>query len=142
MPRLHAALSAALTGLGAHRVRIFLHPSGGLEAYLARPDELVLGAGALGAFGPVELTYLCALALALGPHGQLLARPGPLEGFEDAARDAFSAHPASLAASRVLAQLDPAVRGGDPLAVETAQVLKSSSAFKAIALRALELLRP
>jgi hypothetical protein len=82
------------------------------------------------------------LALALGPRGHLLTQPGEVDGFDDAARDAFAASPASLAASRVLAQLAPAVRGGDPTAVDSAQILKGSSAFQAIALRALELLRP
>jgi hypothetical protein len=91
-------------------------------------------------FGPAELTYLCALALALGPRGQGLAKPGPVDGFDDAAALAFAANPSSLAASRVVAHLDPQVRGGNPEAVDVARVLVGSSAFRAVARRALELL--
>src|SRR5205823_4457401 len=72
MPRLSLTLGEALRALGAGGVRVYLHPSGGPEMYQVSPSELVLGAGALAAFGPAELTYLCALALALGPRGGAL----------------------------------------------------------------------
>ncbi|HEY0096192.1 MAG TPA: hypothetical protein VGB96_17825, partial [Archangium sp.] len=102
------------------------------------PDELVLGAGALACFGPVELSYLCALALCLGARGEALSRPGPVEGFDEAAVTAFRAVPASLAASRVLAHLSPEVRGSDPSQVDVGTVLRTSTAFRAVALVALE----
>ncbi len=139
MPRLHAALSGALTGLGAPRLRVYLHAGGGVEAWLRSSDELVLGAGALGAFGPVELGFLCALALALGPHSRALAEPGEGPDLTAAAVRAFEAHPASLAAGRVLAQLDARVRGSDPQAVDVAKVLADNDAFLAVARRAVDL---
>jgi hypothetical protein len=57
---------------------------------------------------------------------------------DEAAREAFDACPASLAACRVVALLDAAVRGADPRTVEVGVVLRSSSGFRALALRALE----
>ena len=138
MPRLHAALRPTLKELGAGAVRVFLNPAGGMEAYLASPDELVLGAGTLACFGPVELGYLCALALCLGARGEALSRPGPVEGFDEAAVTAFRAVPTSLAASRVLAHLSPEVRGSDPSKVDVGTVLRTSTAFRAVALAALE----
>jgi len=138
MPRLHATLSQLLTSLGAPDTSVYLHVEGGAVAYLVRPDALVLGTGALSCFvGTSELAYLCALALALGEKGHLLAEPGPVEGLEVAAAAAFAAVPASLAACRVLAQLHEDVRGGDPSIVEMPQVLRKSTAFRAIALQAL-----
>ncbi|MBX5480766.1 MAG: tetratricopeptide repeat protein [Myxococcaceae bacterium] len=146
MPRLFATLSGALETLGAGGMRLWLHPSGGVEAWLLSEDELVLGAGALGAFGPVELTWLCALALALGPDGHRLAevRPpregaGVGEALVTAAVTAFDAHPASLAACRVLALLDDEARGGDPEAVDIGAILRRSAAFRAVAACALDL---
>ena len=139
LPRLHAALLPTLKGLGAGDVQLFLDVEGGVEAWLAAPDTLVLGAGALGAFGPVELGYLCALALALGAEGQRLCVPGAVPGFAQAAVEAFQALPASLAAARVLAQLEPGVRGKDPGALDAGAVLRESAAFRALALAALEL---
>ena len=68
-----------------------------------------------------------------------LARPGPVEGLAQAAVEAFRAVPASLAAGRVLAQLDPDVRGGDPADVDTGAVLGASPVFRAVALTVLEL---
>ena len=138
MPRLHAALRPTLKELGAEAVRVFLNPAGGVEAYLASPEELVLGVGTLACFGPVELGYLCALALCLGAKGEALSRPGEVEGFDEAAVAAFRAVPASLAASRVLAHLSPEVRGSDPSKVDVGTVLRTSTAFRAVALAALE----
>jgi tetratricopeptide (TPR) repeat protein len=138
MPHLDAALRTTLRELGAGDVRVFLDPAGGVEAYLTAPDELVLGVGALAIFGPVELGYLCALALCLGASGEALSRPGPVPGFDEAAVAAFHAVPASLAASRVLAHLSPEVRGANPSEVDVGTVLRGSTAFHAVALAALE----
>jgi tetratricopeptide (TPR) repeat protein len=139
LPRLYAALRPTLKKLGAGNPELLLDPSGGVEAYLTSPDELVLGAGALACFGPVELSYLCALALSLGEKGMALAKPGPAEGLEEAAVAAFRAVPASLAAGRVLARLDPDMRGGDPNDVDEGAVLSANPAFRAVALTVLEL---
>jgi hypothetical protein len=139
LPRLYAALRPTLKKLGVGNARVLLDPSGGVEAYLTSPEELVLGAGALASFGPVELSYLCALALSLGEKGIALSRPGPVEGLEAAAVDAFRAVPASLAAGRVLARLDPDMRGGDPTDVDEGAVLAASPSFRAVALTVLEL---
>jgi tetratricopeptide (TPR) repeat protein len=138
MPRLYAALRPTLKELGAGALRVFLNPAGGVEAYLASPEELVLGAGTLACFGPVELGYLCALALCLGAKGEALSRPGEVEGFDEAAVAAFRAVPTSLAASRVLAHLSPEVRGSNPSKVDVGTVLRTSTAFRAVALAALE----
>lgn len=138
MPRLASSLRPALQALGAGEVRVFLDPVGGVEAYLATEDALVLGAGTLACFGPVELGYLCALALCLGASGEALTRPGPVEGFDEAAVAAFRAAPASLAASRVLARLAPEVRGSDPSRSDVGTVLRTSTAFHAVARAALE----
>ncbi|WP_257458389.1 tetratricopeptide repeat protein [Archangium lipolyticum] len=138
MPRLHAVLRPTLKGLGVEDLSVYLNPAGGVEAYLATPDQLVLGAGALACFGVVELGYLCALALCLGASGEALARPGPVPGFDEAAVAAFRAVPASLAASRVVAHLSAEVRGGDPRTVDVGAVLRTSTAFREVALAALE----
>jgi len=140
MPRLHRVLSDALSALESGVGRIYLDPSGGAEAYLLSDDELVLGGGALGCFGPGELSYLCALALALGERGQSLTRAGPVEGMEEAAAQAFEAVPSSLAAARVLTVLDEQVRGSDPSRMKALEVLSRSSAFRAIAMKALALM--
>jgi tetratricopeptide (TPR) repeat protein len=141
MPRLHAALQPSLAGLAASSVSVLLDPRGGVEAYLVTPTELVLGAGALAIFGQAELVYLVALGLALADQGIALRASGPVPGgFLKAAEDAFAAAPASLAASRVLAHLDPLVRGGDPRKVDAAAVLRQSDAFSAIARKALSTL--
>ncbi|MHB8873812.1 MAG: hypothetical protein ACYC8T_09030 [Myxococcaceae bacterium] len=137
MPRLSHALSGALQALGAEG-KAWLDPVGGLEAYRVK-GGLVLGAGALSYFGPAELNYLCALAVALGGAGRLLAKPGPVEELEGAAAVAFGVHRASLAAARVLARLDERVRGGDPAVATPSEVLPTSAAFRAVALKALEL---
>ncbi|HVG57281.1 MAG TPA: flagellar hook-length control protein FliK [Hyalangium sp.] len=139
LPRLYAALRPTLKKLGVGSLQVLLEPAGGVEAYLISPEELVLGAGALASFGPVELSYLCALALSLGEKGIALARPGPVEGLERAAAEAFRAVPASLAAGRVLARLDPDMRGADPTDVDEGAVLASSPSFRAVALTVLEL---
>ncbi|MBF5042480.1 flagellar hook-length control protein FliK [Aggregicoccus sp. 17bor-14] len=139
LPRLHAALQPTLEALGAAEVRLVLDPAGGVEAWLAAPDTLVLGAGALGVFGPVELGFLAALALALGEAGRALATPGEAPALEEAAVAAFRALPATLAACRVLAHLDAGVRGTDPAAVDVGAVLAQSPAFRALALAALDL---
>ena len=52
---------------------------------------------------------------------------------------AFQALPASLAAARVLAHLEPGVRGQDPGALDVGTVLRESAAFRALALATLEL---
>jgi hypothetical protein len=46
----------------------------------------------------------------------------------------------SLAAARVLAQLDERVRGTNPALVQTGQVLRNNRSFRAMAVRALDLL--
>jgi hypothetical protein len=81
---------------------------------------------------------LSALALALGEGGHKLAEPGDVEGFADAAVRAFDAYPVSLAAARVLAQLDARTRGMDPSGVLLNEVLPTSAAFHAVTQRALE----
>jgi hypothetical protein len=139
MPRLSVVLRTALAALGAPELRIWLHAEGGVEAYLVSDDELVLGAGALAVFGPFELGYLLALALALGDSGRALTGVEPIEGFAEAAARAYAAVPATGAALKVVAQLDASVRGTDPAKVEPSAVLKGSKAFEAIALKALEL---
>jgi tetratricopeptide (TPR) repeat protein len=137
-PRLSAALRPLLASLGAGGLRVGVDPAGGVEAYLAGPEALVLGAGALSCFGAAELGYLCALALALGEAGVKLARPGPVPQLEAAAVAAFRAFPASLAAGRVLARLDPEVRGTDPARVEVGLVLARGTTFRAVALSVLD----
>ncbi|NMO15257.1 flagellar hook-length control protein FliK [Pyxidicoccus fallax] len=137
-PRLAAALRPMLASLGAGSLRVAVDPAGGVEAYLVSPEELVLGAGALSCFGAAELGYLCALALALGEAGVKLARPGPVPELETAAVVAFRAFPASLAAGRVLARLDPEVRGSDPSKVEVGLVLARGGTFRAVALSVLD----
>jgi tetratricopeptide (TPR) repeat protein len=137
-PRLAAALRPLLSSLGAGGLRVVVDPVGGVEAYLANGEELVLGAGALSCFGATELGYLCALALALGEAGVKLAKPGPVAELVDAAVAAFRAMPSSLAAGRVLARLDPQVRGGDPAKVEVGLVLARGGVFRALALSVLD----
>ena len=66
MPRLHSALRPTLKGLGAGELRVFLESDGRRGGAPRLAGGLVLGAGALACFGPVELSYLCALALCLG----------------------------------------------------------------------------
>jgi hypothetical protein len=138
MPRLAAALSAALEALGSP-LPVLLDPDGGVEASL-RGAHLVLGAGALAVFGQAELPYLVALALRLGPAGAELGQPVQAPGFEEAARVAFEAYPASLAALRVLAHLDPRVRGRDPRQVDVGQVLRTSPVLGVLARSALAML--
>lgn len=140
MPRLSLALYDALEALGAKGMTVALDPFGGVEAWQGAPQVLVLGAGALAVYGPSELTYLCALAIALGEEGHRLREPGDVEGLDEAATAAFEAYPVSLAASRVLAQLDPRVRGGDPATVRLNEVLPESSSFRAVAKKAIEIL--
>jgi hypothetical protein len=138
MPRLALALNDALEALGARGMTVALNPLGGVEAWQGAPQILVLGAGALAVFGQSELTYLAALALALGEGGHKLQEPGDVEGFAEAAVSAFDAYPVSLAAGRVLAHLDARTRGSDPAAVQLNEVLPGSLAFKAVAVRALQ----
>ncbi|MBU8895496.1 flagellar hook-length control protein FliK [Corallococcus sp. M34] len=138
LPRLYSALNPMLASLGAADVRVRVAPTGGVEAYLVTPDTLVLGAASLACFGPVELGWLCALALVLGEHGARLARPGAMPELDAAAVTAWRAMPTSLAAGRVLALLDASVRGGDPMRVEVGAVLANSEAFRAVALAALD----
>ncbi len=138
MPRLYRALADALTGLGAGNLSVHLDVSGGAEAYLASQNALVLGAGALGAFGPGELGWLCALALALGPAGARWVNGEQPAELTAAALEAFEAVPSALAAGRVLAVLESS--GREELAtVRPAEVLSRSEAFIAIAQKALSL---
>jgi hypothetical protein len=139
MPRLWGSLRPTLDALGAQDVRIFLNATGGVEAYLFSPTELALGAGALDCFGPQELAYLCALALALGDRGVELGKPGTSVEMELAGSLAFQAVPSSIAAGRVLARLDVSVRGADPSTVDVKGVLEKSRAFHAVAQTALHL---
>ncbi|MFZ5471849.1 MAG: flagellar hook-length control protein FliK [Myxococcota bacterium] len=139
MPRLQGMLSEALSGLGAGGMEVWLDPAGGVEAYQISHQGLVLGALALSCFGPAELTYLCALALALGDRGHLLSLPGDIEGLSEAVVTAFDAYPASLAAARVLTQLDARVRGMDPSLVQMSELLPDSQAFRAVASHALQM---
>lgn len=137
MPRLHEVARQSLEGFG-QTARIWLDPHGGVEAYLLGPQELVIGAGALGAFGPTEVRYLIALGLALGPDGAALRVPGPVDRLVEAAAAAFDAMPSTLAAAKVISRLDPSVRGADPTGIEPAEVLRQSAAFLAVARRALD----
>jgi tetratricopeptide (TPR) repeat protein len=141
MPRLSLALYDALGALGAKGMTVVLDPLGGVEAWQGAPQVLVLGAGALAVFGPSELTYLCALALALGEGGHRLREPGQVPGFDEAAVSAFEAYPVSLAAGRVLAHLDSRVRGTDPSALMLNEVLPDNAEFRAVARKALEILQ-
>ena len=99
---------------------------------------VVLGAGALAVHGQSELTYLLALALALGEQGHTLRESGDVASFAEAAVLAFDAYPSSLSAGRVLTLLDPRVRGRDPNLVQMAELLPDCQAFIAVARRALE----
>jgi|GEM_PF-456460 len=138
MPRLKAVLDDALLTLGARGVTVSLDPTGGPEAWLAATNLVVIGAGALAVFGQTELTYLLALALALGEEGHTLRDPGEVKPFARAAVLAFDGYPSSLAAGRVLSLLDPRVRGRDPSLVQMGELLPDSDAFIAVARRALE----
>lgn len=137
MPRLASALAEVLPRFGAETLPVSLDVQGGVEAWLA-DDRLVLGAGALTVFGQPELPALVAFALALGPAGVKLREPAPVPGFVAAAVNAFAAYPASLALCRVLALLDDRARGGDPAKADVASLLRTSEAFSALALAALE----
>jgi tetratricopeptide (TPR) repeat protein len=139
MPRLARALEGALSALGAPSVKPYLDPRGGPEAYLVGEDALVVGAGALALFGPAEVTYLCALALALGEQGASLREPGPVAPLAGAVAAALQAAPGTLAAARVVAALDPAVRGAAPGSWEVTTVLRNSELFPTLARAALEL---
>lgn len=141
MPRLSASAASILEGLGARDVHVALDPAGGVEAFLSE-SRLVLGVGALSVFGPSELAFLFALALRLGPAGEDLRRPGAVEGVEGAVREAFRAVPASLAACRVVAQLDASARGlVDPRHVDVGRRLRESASFRTLAQTALDQLR-
>ena len=139
MPNLSAVLEQALAALGAPDVRVWLDPSGAGEAWMAATSDLVLGAGALSLFGPQEMTFLVALALALGDEGQGLARPGEVPAVAEAASEAFAAVPSPGAAARVLLWLDPAARGADLDTVDAAAVLSGSAPLAAVVQRALQL---
>jgi tetratricopeptide (TPR) repeat protein len=139
MPRLALTVAHALEGFGAAQVSVWLDPEGGVEALMAGPERLVLGAGALAVFGPSELTWLVAFALALGETGQRL-HAGEAVDASPAAVAAFNAFPSTLAAGRVLAQYDEALRGGDPHRIDVGEALRRSPAFAAICRRLLELL--
>jgi len=139
MPNLDRVLQDALGQLGAAGLQTWLDPSGAAEAWMAGPQTLVLGAGALSLFGPVELTYLTALALALGSEGAALSRPGEVPALGPAAARAFAAVPSPAAAARVLLWLDPVARGADADTIDTAAVLTGSAPLAAVVQRALSL---
>ncbi|MFL5322427.1 MAG: flagellar hook-length control protein FliK, partial [Myxococcaceae bacterium] len=139
MPRLHATLSEVLAGLKIRSRDLYLDPSGGVTAYVADGGALVIGVGALAAFGPAELGYLVALAWALGADGQRMLASSDTAAWADEAAEAFAAAPTSLGAARVVGMLDPQVAGDDPQIVDLTPVLKKSAAFRAIALKALSL---
>src|SRR5262249_2092089 len=120
MPNLRTVLDESLAALGAPGLQVWLDPSGAAEAWLASAGDLVLGAGALSVFGPVEVTYLVALALALGDEGQGLVRPGDVAGLPEAAGEAFAAVPSPAAAARGLPLVDPPARGAGTGSVEPA----------------------
>ena len=141
MPRLHGALSDALLGLGTKKVSVLLDAKGGIEAWQGSNKALVLGVGALTVFGAQELTYLAALALAMGEEGRRYVETGVAEHLAASAVTAFDAYPASLAACRVIAHLDTRAREAAGAGASAVQVLGHSEAFKAIAKRALERLR-
>jgi hypothetical protein len=138
MPRLAQVLRDAGAALGLGELSVFLDPSGGVEAAFFDEARVVVGAGALAAFGPTEMAALLAFAAALGAQSRALRGPGEVPGFADAAATAFRAVPSSLAVSRVVAFLDERVRGGDVKKVQVAEVLRSSEAFRAVAHAALE----
>ncbi|MBL9037985.1 MAG: hypothetical protein JNG84_05660, partial [Archangium sp.] len=137
MPRLFAAVGPMLEALGRPLVQVSVDPLGGVEVWLASDSRLVLGAGALAVFGPPELSYAVAVALALGPGGVALTTSGPVPGLVAAAEKAFDAVPSSLAAARVLTHYAESLRGGDPHRLEPSQVLPKDEAFRAVAARAL-----
>ncbi len=137
MPRLHSAISETLAGFGAPRLGVALDVEGGVEAWLSS-SRLIVGAGALTVFGQAELPALVAMALSLGEGGVALSEMGEVPGYTEAAVRAFEAYPASLAFSRVLAQLDDASRGSDPAKVDVGAVLRKSEAFRAVALAAIK----
>ena len=139
MPRLDAALREGLASLGAPEVLVYLDVAGGPEAWLAGPETLVLGTGALSHFGPAELTFLLALALLLGDEGVQLAFPGAVPALARVAPAAFLAVPVPLAAARVLLLLEAGVRGADVSAVDVSAVLTASEAFHAVVQAALAL---
>jgi hypothetical protein len=141
MPRLHGALADALAGLGAKKVHVLLDPTGGVEMWQGSNKVLVVGVGALTVFGAPELTYLCALALALGEDGRAFIQGGAAKRLPEAAVVAFDAYPASLAACRVLAQVDAVAKGEAGQGADSAKVLEKSEALMAIAKRALTRLR-
>jgi hypothetical protein len=87
----------------------------------------------------VELTYLVALALALGDQGALLVRPGDVPALGTAAAAAFTAVPSPPAAARVLLWLDPVARGADADTIDSAAVLTASTPLAAVVQRALAL---
>ncbi len=139
MPALRAVLDEALAALGAPEVQVWLDPAGASEAWLAGANDLVLGAGALSLFGPTDITFLAAVALALGDAGQALARPGEVPGLDAAAAEAFAAVPSPSAAARVVLWLDPVARGADLDTVDPSAVLTGSTALAAVVQRALQL---
>ncbi|MDP3237995.1 MAG: flagellar hook-length control protein FliK [Myxococcales bacterium] len=138
MPRLAQVVRDACEALGLGQVSVSIDLQGGVEAMFLDDARLLLGAGALAAFGPTEVTALVALAAALGDAGRQLREPGEVNGFSDASANAFRAVPSSLAIGRVVAFLDERVRGSDVRKVDLAAVLRTSEAFRAVAHAALE----
>jgi hypothetical protein len=139
LPHLSEFVERTLNEMGlSGRLQPMLDVEGGTEAYLAAPFFLVVGAGALGVFGPEELTYLLALAVCLGPDGHLLKRPDGGPGLEKAAVEAFGIYPSPAAAGTVLAHLDERCRHGAPEAVEAPSLLPENAPFAAVARAVLE----
>lgn len=138
MPRLAQVLHDSAEALGLAPLAGYLEVEGGVGVSLFDRQKLVLGAGALAVFGPVEVTAAMALAAALGDESRTLRRSGEVAGFAEAAASAFRAVPSSLALGRVVAFFDERVRGADVTRVEPAELLRTSDAFRAVAHAALE----
>lgn len=141
MPRLYLTLQDALEALGAKGMSAALDPTGGVELYLGQTALLVVGAGALSAYGPAELVWATALALALGEDGHQLTHGATVARLVEAAEAAFDAYPSSLAAGRVLALLDDRVRGSDPSVLVMGELLRDNEAFAAVVRRVVARLR-
>jgi tetratricopeptide (TPR) repeat protein len=138
MPRLAKALDQAAQALRIGPLEFFLDPQGGAEATFASGQQVIIGAGALVVFGPMELAGLLALVATLGDDSRLLAGFETVPGFVDACAVAFRAVPSSIAMGRVVAFLDERVRGSDVRTVDVVGILRTSDAFRSIAHAALE----
>ena len=95
----------------------------------------MIGAGALNVFGPVELSFACAVAVRWGPASRILAGLDSVttREFERAALDALKLVPSPVAATHVLVHWDDAVRHADPLIWDPREVLMRNSALLSLA---------